>query len=136
MGQALVRARQTMRAARVHRLAQRAKDAGSGAPVADDRSGTAFRPGARSCNPQENIWQPYAPTWLSDRVFKSYEDIVDHCCCYAWTSLRVDQPWKKSSHVQIARPRMDDHRSVDRSRIGIIHKRTLYGPFRTKPALL
>ena len=30
--------------------------------------------------------------WLSNRVFKSYEDIVDHCC-YAWNTL-VDQPWK------------------------------------------
>ena len=30
--------------------------------------------------------------WLSNRVFKSYDDIVDHCC-YAWNTL-VDQPWK------------------------------------------
>jgi len=29
---------------------------------------------------------------LSNRVFKSYDDIVDHCC-YAWNTL-VDQPWK------------------------------------------
>lgn len=25
--------------------------------------------------------------WLSNRVFKSYEDIVDHCC-YAWKTLQ------------------------------------------------
>ena len=30
--------------------------------------------------------------WLSNRVFKSFDDIVDHCC-YAWNTL-VDQPWK------------------------------------------
>ena len=29
---------------------------------------------------------------LSNRVFKSYDDIVDHCC-YAWNTL-IDQPWK------------------------------------------
>ena len=30
--------------------------------------------------------------WLSNRVFKSYEDILDHCC-YAWNQL-TQQPWK------------------------------------------
>src|SRR6266850_6630209 len=30
--------------------------------------------------------------WLSNRIFKSYDDIVDHCC-YAWNTL-VDRPWK------------------------------------------
>lgn len=29
--------------------------------------------------------------WLSNRVFKSYEDIVDHCCD-AWRKLQR-QPW-------------------------------------------
>ena len=32
--------------------------------------------------------------WLSNRVFKSYDDIVDHCC-YAWNTL-VDWPLEKS----------------------------------------
>jgi len=27
--------------------------------------------------------------WLSNRIFKSYEDIVDHCC-FAWNKL-IDQ---------------------------------------------
>jgi hypothetical protein len=31
-------------------------------------------------------------TWLSNRIFKSFDDIVDHCCC-AWNTL-IDQPWK------------------------------------------
>jgi hypothetical protein len=29
--------------------------------------------------------------WLSNRVFKSFDDIVDHCY-YAWKL--IDQPWK------------------------------------------
>jgi len=43
-------------------------------------------------NPQENVWQFMRDNWLSNRVFKSYEDILDHCC-YAWNRL-VDQPWR------------------------------------------
>ncbi len=42
-------------------------------------------------NPVENIWQFMRDNWLSNRVFKSYNDIVDHCC-HAWNKL-VDQPW-------------------------------------------
>ena len=30
--------------------------------------------------------------WLSNRVFKGYDDIVAHCCA-AWNDL-VDQPWR------------------------------------------
>jgi hypothetical protein len=30
--------------------------------------------------------------WISNRVFKSFDDIVDHCC-YAWNKL-IEQPWK------------------------------------------
>ena len=30
--------------------------------------------------------------WLSNRVFKTFDDIVDHCCS-AWNTL-IDQPWK------------------------------------------
>ena len=30
--------------------------------------------------------------WLSNRIFKSYEDIVA-LCCQAWNNL-IDQPWK------------------------------------------
>ncbi len=43
-------------------------------------------------NPVENIWQYMRDNWLSNRVFKSYDDIVDHCC-YAWNTL-VGRPWK------------------------------------------
>jgi hypothetical protein len=43
-------------------------------------------------NGQENIWQFVRQNWLSNRIFKSFDDIVDHCC-YAWNTL-IDQPWK------------------------------------------
>lgn len=43
-------------------------------------------------NPQENVWQFIRENWLSNRVFQSYADILDHCCD-AWNNL-VDQPWR------------------------------------------
>ena len=30
--------------------------------------------------------------WLSNRVFNSYDDILDHRC-FAWNKL-IDMPWK------------------------------------------
>ena len=42
-------------------------------------------------NSVENIWYFMRDNWLSNRVFHSYADIVDHCC-YAWNKL-VAQPW-------------------------------------------
>ena len=30
--------------------------------------------------------------WLSNRIFKSFDDIVDHCCD-AWNKLTA-QPWR------------------------------------------
>src|ERR1700756_2925141 len=49
-------------------------------------------PRSPELNSQENIWQFMRQNWLSNRVFKSYDNIVDHCC-YAWNTL-IDQPWK------------------------------------------
>ncbi len=43
-------------------------------------------------NPVENIWQFMRDNWLSNRIFKSYDDILDHCC-YAWNQLN-DNPWR------------------------------------------
>jgi len=43
-------------------------------------------------NPVENIWQYMRDNRLSNRVFKSYDDILDHCC-FAWNKL-IDMPWK------------------------------------------
>ena len=31
-------------------------------------------------NPAENVWQFIRDNWLSNRIFKSYEDILAHCC--------------------------------------------------------
>jgi DDE superfamily endonuclease len=35
-------------------------------------------PKSPELNPVENIWQFMRDNWLSNRVFKSYEDILDH----------------------------------------------------------
>jgi hypothetical protein len=43
-------------------------------------------------NPVENVWEFMRDNWLSNRVFKSYDDLVDHCCD-AWNKL-LDQPWR------------------------------------------
>ena len=43
-------------------------------------------------NPVENIWQFMRDNWLSNRIFTSYSDILDHSC-FAWNQL-IDQPWK------------------------------------------
>ena len=42
-------------------------------------------------NPTENIWQYIRENWLSNRIFRSYKDIVDHCC-HAWNTL-TSRPW-------------------------------------------
>ena len=43
-------------------------------------------------SPVENIWQFMRDNWLSNRVFNSYDNIVDHCR-EAWNKL-IDQPWR------------------------------------------
>jgi transposase len=47
---------------------------------------------APELNPVENVWQFLRENWLSNQVFRSYEDILDHCCA-AWNRL-TDQPWR------------------------------------------
>ena len=37
-------------------------------------------------NPQENIWQFLRDNWLSNRIFSSYDDIVEQFC-QAWNRL-------------------------------------------------
>jgi len=49
-------------------------------------------PRAPELNSQENIWQFMRQNWLSNRIFKSFDDVVVHCC-YAWNTL-IDLPWK------------------------------------------
>jgi transposase len=48
-------------------------------------------PKSPELNPTENIWQYLRDNWLSNRVFDSAANIVDHCC-HAWNKL-IDQPW-------------------------------------------
>ena len=43
-------------------------------------------------NAMENVRRFMRDDWLSNRVFQSYEAIVDHRC-HAWNRL-VDQPWR------------------------------------------
>jgi hypothetical protein len=43
-------------------------------------------------NVMENIWQFMRDNWLSNRVFQTCDDIVDHCC-HAWNRL-IGQPWR------------------------------------------
>jgi hypothetical protein len=50
---------------------------------------------ARPNSTAENVWQFMRQNWLSNRIFKSFDDIVDHCC-FAWNTL-IDQPWKITS---------------------------------------
>ena len=52
----------------------------------------ALPPRSPELNPVENVWQFMRDNWLSNRIFKSYEDIVA-LCCQAWNNL-IDQPWK------------------------------------------
>jgi len=42
-------------------------------------------------NPRETIWHVMRDNWLSNRVFTSYDNLLDHCCA-AWNKL-ADQPW-------------------------------------------
>ena len=43
-------------------------------------------------NPVENVWEFMRDNWLSNRIFKSYDDLLTHCC-EAWNKL-IDQPWR------------------------------------------
>lgn len=49
-------------------------------------------PKSAELNPVENIWQFGRENWLSNRIFNSYDDILDRCC-HAWRRL-IDQPWR------------------------------------------
>ena len=58
----------------------------------DNISIVLLPPKSPELNSTENTWQFMRDNWLSNRIFKSGDDIVDHCC-YAWTKL-VAQPWR------------------------------------------
>ena len=45
---------------------------------------------APELNPVENVWQYLRANWLSNRVFETYEAIIE-VVCEAWQKL-IDQP--------------------------------------------
>jgi putative transposase len=49
-------------------------------------------PRSPELNPVENIWQYLRENWLSNRIFRGYEDILA-LCCDAW-NLLTNRPWK------------------------------------------
>jgi transposase len=49
-------------------------------------------PRSPELNPAEYVWQYIRENWVSNRIFESYDDIVDHCC-EAWNEL-IECPWK------------------------------------------
>ena len=65
-------------------------------------------------NPQENIWQFLRDNWLSNRIFNSFDDIVDHCCD-AWNKL-INQPWRIMSIGLRTGPIGHDHQLLSISR--------------------
>jgi transposase len=40
-------------------------------------------------NPQENVWQYLRQNYLANRVFETYEAVVD-ACCDAWNKLTAE----------------------------------------------
>lgn len=60
--------------------------------VPDNITVVSLPPRSPELNPVENVWQFMRDNWLSNRIFTSDEDILDHCC-HAWNTL-IDQPWK------------------------------------------
>tara|TARA_B100000586_G_scaffold88045_1_gene62518 strand:- start:76 stop:366 length:291 start_codon:yes stop_codon:yes gene_type:complete len=49
-------------------------------------------PRSPELNPVENIWYFMRDNWLSNRIFKSEDEIVS-ICSDAWNRL-IDKPWK------------------------------------------
>jgi DDE superfamily endonuclease len=59
---------------------------GGGLQVPDNISLLALPPYSPELNPVENVWQFLRQNFLSNRVFATYEAIVD-ACCEAWNKL-------------------------------------------------
>jgi len=63
--------------------------------VPDNISLLRLPPYSPELNPVENIWQFLRQNHLSNRIFDSYEAIVD-ACCRAWNALATEQGRIKS----------------------------------------
>ena len=72
-------------AAVLRRIARRSGRSTGSAPV--PRTSVMRLPAkAPELNPVETVWQFLRRNWLSNRVFPSYDDILDHCRA-AWSEL-------------------------------------------------
>jgi transposase len=60
--------------------------------VPDNITLVPLPPKCPELNPVENVWEFMRDNWLSNSIFKSYDDIVDHCT-EAWNKL-VARPWR------------------------------------------
>ena len=61
--------------------------------TADQGVDAAYRANAKATTELASLESGFLrDNWLSNRVFKSFEEIVDRCC-EAWNKL-VDQPWR------------------------------------------
>jgi len=78
--------------------------------VPDNITIVLFPPRSPELNPVENVWQFMRDNWLSNRVFTSYDDIIDHCC-EAWNKL-VDRPWTTCPSACAIGPIGHDHREL------------------------
>src|SRR4051812_16261355 len=61
-------------------------------------------------NPAENVWQFMRDNWLSNRVFASYTDLVDHCC-EAWNKL-ISGPGRSCPSAYATGPMGSDQRKL------------------------
>jgi hypothetical protein len=81
--------------------------------VPSDISLMPLPPRAPELNGQENIWQFMRQNWLSNRVFKSFDDIVDHCCpC-------LEHAHRSALEDHVYRPPRLGNRGLSNVRIGI-----------------
>jgi putative transposase len=53
-------------------------------------------PKSAELNAVENLWLSMRENWLSNRIFKSSDDVAANCCCNAWRK-RESQPWRTVS---------------------------------------
>ena len=61
-------------------------------------------------NPVENVWQYLRQNWLSNRVFETYDDIID-AACEAWNKLRTADRHHLNRHARVS-PRRSRGRAV------------------------
>ena len=63
--------------------------------VPDNISLLLLPPYSPELNPQENVWQYLRQNHLANRVFDTYDAIVE-ACCHAWNSLTAQPDRIKS----------------------------------------